>query len=88
MHRIVLGKDQSELNLRLPTHVAIRAVVDRSLRLVTPCSCIEPWSLVQVEDSWQEGKLKFAEVEACCYVRAARVYEALPGYRKPAVHAS
>lgn len=87
MHRIVLRTEQAELNLRLPTHIAIRAVVERSLRLVTPCGCEKPWSLVQVEDSWRDGKLKFAEVEACCYVRAARVFEALPGYKKPAVHA-
>lgn len=86
MHKIVLGKDQAELNLRLPTHIAIRAVVDRSLRLVTPCGCEKPWSLVEVDDSWQDGKLKFAEVEACCYHRAARVYEALPGYKKPVAH--
>ncbi len=82
MHKVVLGPNGSELNSRLPTHVAIRAVVERSLRLVTPCSCANPWSVIEVEDTWQDGKLRFSSVEACCLMRISRICEALPGCRK------
>ncbi len=82
MHKVVLAPGQTDLNLRLPTHVAIKSVIDRSLRLVHPCNCLEPWSTIELEESWQDGNLRFSNIEACCLVRVLRIQEALPGYRR------